>query len=185
MTDLTLNDEWTELERDPSDLDALLHEIRRALGLEERRWTIGSVEKAHRDTYPRVELVEEGGTINQDAPRFTGGVDGQIAIDACTFEVTLWHRDKAQCRRLLHDFLRACRDACDGPNVEFGSYEWVPDANVNHGRKLTLQVTFHLPIYETPSVQTATVLHHDHTQTLQVGDGDPIEVARIVWSAPS
>lgn len=181
----TLNDERTELERDPSDLDALLDEIRQALGLQAERQAIGKVEKAHHATYPRIEWVESGGTIDFSAPRYTGGSDGQIAIDACAFDVTLWHRNKAECRRLLHDLIRACRDVCDGPNVVFGSYEWIADANVNHGRKLALQVTFHLPIYEAPSVQTATVLHHDHTQTLQVGDSEPSEVARIVWSAPS
>lgn len=184
MSGLTLNDERTDEERDPADLDALLNEIRLALGLAADRTAIGAVQKAQNDRFPRLELVEVGGAIDQSAARYTGGSDGQIAIDACAFEVTIWHRDKTECRRMLHNFLRACRDVCDGPNVDFGPYEWVTDANVNHGRKLTLQVTFHLPIYETPSVQTATVLHHDHTQTMQVGDSEPFEVAHIVWSAP-
>lgn len=185
IPELTLNDERTDEERDPSDLDSVLQEIREELGLQEERQAIGKVEKFHQSAPPRIEWVEEGGEINQDAPRFTGGIDGQIAIDACAFDVTLWHRTKAECRTLLHDLVRACREVCEGPNVSFGPYEWIGDANANHGRKLVLQVTFHLPIYETPSVQTATVQHHDHTQTLQVGDGEPFEVARIVWSAPS
>lgn len=183
--ELTLNDDRTDEERDPADLDALLNQIRAALGMQEERQAIGRVEKSHISRLPRIEWVEGGGAIDPNATRYTGGSDGQIGIDACSFVVTLWHRDKIHCRRLLHDFVRACREVCDGPNVDFGSYDWIQDANVNHGRKLALQVTIHLPIYRDPFVQTATVEHHDHTQTLQVDGGDPFEVARIVWSAPS
>lgn len=183
--DLTLDDrEGTPEGRDPADLRTLLRQIREQLGWEEKRWTFGAVEKnEHADT-PRIQWLETGGSISHDAPRYTGGERGQLAIDVCSFVVTIWHRDERQCRATLHDLYRACRDALDGPNFSFGAYEWIGDANVNRGRKLAVPVDLYLPIYAEPVVPTARVEIHDATITADTGGDEPEVVAHIVWTAP-
>jgi hypothetical protein len=140
---------------DPTDVEGLLEEIRielnRRTGLfgsaDDGKWSNDRAQKSQHSSPPRIEWVEDGGSIEDDTSNYTGGEDGDIGIDAVEFEVTIWAANKRECRKLRNQLYRAARATVDGPNLVFGSrYNWVPDANTHNGRKMTISITLRLPI---------------------------------------
>lgn len=123
------------------------------------RWAVGQLIKQQHATFPRIEWEEIGGDI-EDA-QLIGGADGNVGVDASKWQVTVWNKDRELCRNTMHALRVAARNVCFGPNVIFGSYAWIDDANVKQGRKLTFQITLRIPV---PSevAQTADLETFNH-----------------------
>lgn len=123
------------------------------------RWGVGKLAKGQHHDLPRFDWIEQGGTF-EDASK--SGVDsGSIAIDAARYEVTIWHSSVGNCRATMHNLQVAVRNASAGPNMQFGNYTFVEDANLKKGRKVKLFVTLRFGV--SPEVApTVEVLIHDH-----------------------
>jgi len=149
--------------------DALIEEIRVELDrLTEGAWpssrcVVGQLKKQQRATLPRLEWEERGGAHEDGV--LIGGNAGNIGVDAARFQVTIWNSTTELCRNAMHALRLAARNVAYGPNVVFGDYEWVDDANLKHGRKVTFLVTLRLPI-STEVHPTADAEAHGHTVTV-------------------
>ena len=133
----------------------------------ESRWAPNKLAKQKHADLPRIEWEEVGGTIDLSARGArTGGVSGGIGTDFATFRVTVWHDSMANCRITLCNLILAARGAVDGPNVQFGSYEWIDDAETKKGRKLTVPVRLSLPV---PAEVSPTVSLESTSHQVLVG----------------
>jgi hypothetical protein len=109
-----------------------------------KHWVVGKLKKDEHAMLPRIEWEEAGGAIG--IGRTVGGNTGNIATDTERFLVTIWHSSKENCRNTMHNLLLAARQSAFGPNVVPGAYDWVEDAHLKSGRKLTLAIGLTIPV---------------------------------------
>lgn len=127
------------------------------------QWAVGQLEKQKNAAPPRIEWEEQDGSIEDS--RSVGDNDGSIYTDAARYLVTVWHASVGESRRTLHNLMLAIRNVALGPNVVFGDYAWVDDANTKKGRKVAIRVTLRIPV-PAEVMPSATTMSQDHQVSL-------------------
>lgn len=99
------------------------------------------------------------GSIDHDSTENHGWTDKEIATEEQTLIIKIWGAgddDEEFCRVAKNDLFRALRAAGDGPNLNYGSFDWVSEgedkaAYSNHGAMLQGTVIVKLPVKADPS----------------------------------
>jgi hypothetical protein len=100
------------------------------------------------------------GSVDHDSVENHGWTDKEIASEEQTLIIKIWggssDDDEEFCRVAKNDLLRALRVAGDGPNLNYGSFDWVSEDEdkagySTHGAMLLGTVIVKLPVKADPS----------------------------------